>query len=189
METLKKKTTIVGVFTLIVGLVLGAGIGVWSAQKSEARDSVAESRHISPSIGQPNLSTMDDEETDPFRSFERLHQEIDRAIRNATEEFELDGARPFLRSHGGYSSSVDLRDRGDHFQIRAYLPDVDASDVKVELDDRNVLHVNASQHREELKKDAESEEKVTKMGRYEQVISLPEPVRRDAMKIDQKKMK
>jgi HSP20 family molecular chaperone IbpA len=186
METLKKKTTIVGMVTLIVGLLLGAGIGVWTVNKSEASDGLAETRHATPSVDQPKSSAMD-EEKDPFRSFERLHEEINRAIRNATEEFELDGETALFRPHIGYSSSVDLRDRGDHFEIRAYLPDVDKSDVKVELDNQNVLHIKASQHRQEVKRNDESEAEVTEMGRYEQIITLPQPVERESMKIDQMK--
>jgi HSP20 family molecular chaperone IbpA len=181
METPKKKTTLVGVTTLIAGLLLGAGIGVWSAHKSEASNNAAESRHLSSPVIQPNSSATD-EKSDASREFDRLHEEINRAIRRAMEEFELDGTMGHFRPQVGYSSSFDLRDRGDHFEIHAYLPDAKTSDLKVQLDEGNVLHLSATQHRQEVK----SEAQVTEMGRYEEVITLPEAVRREAMKIDRK---
>ena len=185
METLKKKPTLIGVTTLIVGLGLGAGIGVWSAHKSQASGSSAESRHFSPPLVQPS-SSASDEKPDAFREFDQLHQEIDRAIRRSTQELELDATMRHFRPQIGYSSSFDLRDRGDHFEIRAYLPDVNTSDVKVELDDANVLHLSATQHQQEVKSEKESEARVIEMGRYEEVITLPEPVRREALKVDRR---
>jgi HSP20 family molecular chaperone IbpA len=62
---------------------------------------------------------------------ERMQEDIDRAIRRATEQFRLGaGATPFSRDLG-YSSSLDVRDRRDHFEVRAYLPDAETKDVKV----------------------------------------------------------
>jgi HSP20 family molecular chaperone IbpA len=121
---------------------------------------------------------------DPFRHMQQMHEEIDQIIRRATERFQLGPGASLFRPDAGYSSSFDLRDREDHFELRAYLPDAEASDVSVKIDDDRVLHVTVGHKKEQLKKENESEAKVTQLGRYEQVITLPESVKGSDMKVD-----
>ena len=112
-----------------------------------------------------------------------MQEEIDRAIRKATEQFELDKSATVFRPDAGYSSSFDLHDRKDHFELRAYLPDAEASDVNVKIDDDKTLHVTVNHKKQEMKKDSAHEASVTELGQYEQIITLPEPVRSADMKI------
>ena len=189
METttnmLKRKTTIVGIATLIVGLALGLGIGVWGIKTTRASSSPRTSEvtlKAEPKENKEPLVLRD--AADPFRHMQQMQEEIDQVIRRATERFQLGPGASLFRPDAGYSSSFDLRDRKDHFELRAYLPDAEASDVSVRIDDDRVLHVTVGHKKEQLKKENESEAKVTQLGRYEQVITLPEPVKGSDMKVD-----
>jgi HSP20 family molecular chaperone IbpA len=115
---------------------------------------------------------------------ERLQEEIDRAIRNATEQFSSGPGAGAFRADAGYSSSFDLRDRNDHFELRAYLPDLDAADVNVKIDNDRTLHISANQKKQEVKKNSAGEESVTELGQFEQLVTLPEPVRGNDMKVE-----
>jgi HSP20 family molecular chaperone IbpA len=184
-DMLKKKTTLVGIVTLIVGLALGLGIGVWGIKTTRASSSPRTSEvtlKAEPKETKEPLVLRD--AADPFRHMQQMQEEIDQVIRRATERFQLGPGASLFRPDTGYSSSFDLRDRKDHFELRAYLPDAEASDVSVKIDDDRVLHVTVGHKKEELKKENESEAKVTQLGRYEQVITLPEPVKGSDMKVD-----
>jgi hypothetical protein len=82
MDTIKRKTTPVGIVTLIVGLAAGLGIAIWSVKSSQASNAPATKTQTTP-------TTERHDEWDPAREFERMQEEIDRAIRNATEQFRL----------------------------------------------------------------------------------------------------
>jgi HSP20 family molecular chaperone IbpA len=181
-DTLKKKTTLVGIVTLIVGLALGLGIGLWGIKTTRASSSPKTAEVTLKAEPKEPLVLRD--AADPFRHMQQMQEEIDQVIRRATERFQLGPGASLFRPEAGYSSSFDLRDRKDHFELRAYLPDASASDVSVKIDDDRVLHVTVGHKKEQLKKENESEAKVTELGRYEQVITLPEPVKGSDMKVD-----
>jgi HSP20 family molecular chaperone IbpA len=188
METLKKKTTLVGIVTLIAGLGLGLGIGVWGASKSQASaPGTTSEKTTSQTIAKAESkeSSLWRDDWDPFRDMQQMQEEIDRTIRRATERFQVAPAASLFRPDAGYSSSFDLRDKNDHFELRAYLPDVETSDVSVKIDDDNVLHVSVAHKKQETKKENGTESQVTALGHYEQV-TLPEPVKGSDMKIERK---
>ncbi len=184
METIKKKTTMVGVATLIVGLALGLGIGVWGIRSMQASSPAAPKAQTAPKAEAQEPSVARGEEWNPFREMERMQQEIDRVIRNATEQFQSGPSASVFRPDAGHSSSFDLRDRKDHFELRAYLPDAEASDVNVKIDNDKTLHVSVGHKKQEVKKDKATEARVTELGRYEQVITLPEAVKSADMKVE-----
>jgi HSP20 family molecular chaperone IbpA len=182
MITINRKMTMVGIVTLIVGLALGLGLGVWSVKNSHASNAPA------PRINSEKreLTVTKSDDWDPFRQTERMQEEIDRAIRNATEQFQLGPNTATFRPDLGYSSSFDLRDRKNHFELHAYLPDVKASDVNVKIDNDRTLHVSVSQRKQETKNTSAGSASFTELGRYEQVVTLPEPVKSTDMKIERK---
>jgi HSP20 family molecular chaperone IbpA len=184
MDTIKKRTTLVGIVTLIVGLALGLGSGVWFVKNSQAGNAPAAQLTLGSTApkDEPLFGKQDD--WDPFRQMERMQEEIDRAIRNATEQFRLGPGATVFRPNAGYSSSFDLRDRKDHYELRAYLPDVKASDVNVRIDNERTLHVSVTQRKQETKNANGGSASVTELGQYEQVVTLPEPVKSSEMKID-----
>jgi HSP20 family molecular chaperone IbpA len=184
-DILKKKTTLVGIVTLFVGLALGLGIGVWGIKTTRASSSPKTTEvtlKAEPKETKEPLVLRD--AADPFRHMQQMQEEIDQVIRRATERFQLGPGASLFRPEDGYSSSFDLRDRKDHFELRAYLPDAEASDVSVKIDDDRILHLTVGHKKEQLKKENKTEAKVTQLGRYEQVITLPEPVKGSDMKVD-----
>jgi HSP20 family molecular chaperone IbpA len=205
MDTIKKRTTMVGVVTLIVGLVIGIGVGVWGIKTSHASNAPATTTNTTSSAttsknttanSNSSRTTLDQDKDeslltakdwdhwDPFRDMERMQEQIDRTIRDATEKFSLGAGATMFRPDLGYSSSFDLRDRKDHYELRAYLPDVNASDVNVKIDNDQTLRVSVKQHKQETKSTKNGSASVTQLGEYEQVVTLPEPVRSSDMKID-----
>ena len=187
MDALKRRTTLVGIVTLIVGVGLGLGIGVWgikTSQASAARTNSEKPTSETTAKIEPKDSSVLRDDWDPFRQMQEMQEEIDRSIRHATERFQLGPSATLFRPDAGYSSSFDLRDKKDHFELRAYLPDVQASDVSVKIDDDRVLHVSVAQKKQETKKANGTESQVTQLGHYEQVVTLPEPVKGSDMKID-----
>ena len=201
MNEMKRKTTMVGIVTAIIGLAVGLGIGLWGIKTSHASNNTPASssqsttakpgsnptgsRPIGKDQDQDSLLTSRDwDHWDPFRDMERMHEEIDRAIRDATEKFSVAPGATTARPDAGYSSSFDLHDRKDHYELRAYLPDVNASDVNVKIDDDQTLRVSVKQHKQETNKTRNGSASVTELGEYEQVVTLPEPVRSQDMKVD-----
>jgi HSP20 family molecular chaperone IbpA len=187
--------------TLIVGLVIGIGVGVWGIKTSHASNAPAAttsttSSSTTSSNPSSNSSTIDQNKDeslltpkdwdhwDPFRDMERMQEQIDRTIRDATEKFSLAPGAPVFRPDAGYSSSFDLRDRKDHYELRAYLPDVDGSDVTVKIDNDQTLHVSVKQQKQQTKNTQNGSASISELGQYEQVVTLPEPVKSDQMKID-----
>ena len=174
MGILSKKTKRAGIITLIVVIAVGLGIGVCSLKNSQASTAPEQSTSASKNSMQ----------WDPLRQIEQMQQEIDRTIRRVTEEFEASSKSALSQPNVGYSSSFDLQDRGDHYELHAYLPDVKASDVNVKIDNDRTLHVSVTQRKQETKNTSQGNASFTELGNYEQVVTLPEPVQSSEMKID-----
>ena len=72
MDTIRKRTALVGIATLIVGLALGLGIGIWGVHNSHASDAPASTS--STASAAPNArhdsATNRMEEWDPFGRME-----------------------------------------------------------------------------------------------------------------------
>src|SRR4030095_8366001 len=104
VNTIKNRTTIVGIVTLILGLAVGLGIGVWSVKNSQARSaSGAQVNLSSTALSATAEPSFGKNEWDPFRQMERMQEEIDPAIRSAAKQFELNLGAMVFRSDAGYS--------------------------------------------------------------------------------------
>jgi HSP20 family molecular chaperone IbpA len=186
MNGKKNCTTFVGLATLIIGLVVGLGVGVWSVKTSHASNapsSKPQSNTQSSTTADQNQAPTRDQ-WDPFREMEHMREQIDKAIHNATEEFKMEPSMAMFQPGVGYSSSFSLSDHKDHFELRAYLPDVEASDVRVKIDNDRALDISVTQRKQEAKNNNGANASFTELGQYEQVIALPEPVKSNDMKID-----
>ena len=182
MEMLKKKSAVLAALTLIIGVGLGLGIGMWTS-RSDAASSSKASNVAKEEVRRPSMARSG--EWDPFREMERMQDEIDRAIRRATEQFRLapGTSAPFSRDMS-YSSSFEVRDREDHFEVRAYLPDAETKDVKVTTEGDQTLRVKVSHRKEEKKEKDDAQAVFRELGHYEQVVTLPERVNANDMKVD-----
>ena len=187
MDTIRKKSTIVGIVTLIIGLGVGLSIGVWGIKTSQAsapRTTSDKTTSETPAKTESKDSTVLRDDWDPFRQMQEMQEEVDRTIRRATERFQLGPSASLFRPDAGYSSSFDLRDRKDHYELHAYLPDVNPSDVNVKIDNDQTLRVSVKQQKQQTKNTANGSASMTELGEYEQVVTLPEPVKSDQMKIN-----
>jgi len=183
METLKRKSTILATVALILGIGLGLGIGTWT-HRSEAAGSGSPEKATVTKTEENRKPLAQKEDWDPMREMQRMHDEIDQAIRHATEQFRMDGVLTPFSHDLGYSSSLDVRDRKDHFEVRAYLPDAVTKDVKVTTEGDQTLRVSVS-HRKEQKKDANGQQEMwSEMGQYDQLVTLPGPANMNEMKVD-----
>jgi HSP20 family molecular chaperone IbpA len=185
MET-NKEPMLIGIVTLLIGLGLGVGLGAWFVKGSQAADPFAAQQTFTSPASQKSPSTDIKGEGDPFREMERMHEKINRATRNSTDQFEFGSGATIFRPDAGYSSSFDLRDRKDHYELRAYLLDVKASDVNVRIDNDRTLHVSVKQRKHEKSDTTNGSASFSELGEYEQVVTLPEPVKSSEMKIDRR---
>lgn len=201
MNTGKLKPMTVGIVTLIIGLIVGVGIGVWGIKTSHASDMpTMTTQSRTPNSGSTNSDASSsnkpvdqnkgedplliDRNWNPFTDMERMHEQIDRAIRDATEKFSFAPGMDMFKPDNGYSSSFDLRDRKDRYELHAYLPDVNSSDVNVKIDNDQTLHVSVKQQKQQTKNIKNGSASMTELGEYEQVVTLPGPVRSQDMKIN-----
>ena len=208
MDQVQRRTTTIGVVTLIVGLIVGICIGLWGIGTSKASNSPATNQPTATSDStSSNSSTASNKTTsnsnsvdqnkddepllidknwNPFLDFERMQDQIDQAIRDASEKFSFNQRGSAFSTDAGYSSSFDLRDRKDHYELHAYLPDVNPSDVNVKIDNDQTLHVSVKQQKQQTKNTKDGSASITQLGEYEQVVTLPEPVRSQDMKVSRK---
>jgi HSP20 family molecular chaperone IbpA len=91
-----------------------------------------------------------------------------------TESFRNLGAS-FGQS--GFAASVDLREQKDRYVARVYVPNGDTSKVIATIDN-GALHITMPGA--EAKNEAKAQES------YEQVITLPQPVRADQLTVERK---
>jgi len=113
MDTINRKSTWVGVATLVVGLVLGLGIGVWGIRNTHAKNNSRADTSATSSAAAPNVSGAGKAGTgasdrssqwDPFQHMEQMQQEIDHAIRQAMQQFELGPNATMFRPDAGRGS-------------------------------------------------------------------------------------
>lgn len=182
MDAAKRRTTILGIVILTVWLLLGLALLFWAVKTSRANNPTG----LWSGFQKPGLLVAQTDEWDPVGQMERMQEEIDRAIRNATEQFRFGPGATVFAPQAGYSSSFDLRDRKDHYELRAYLPEVNASDVNVRIDNDRTLHVSVTQRKQQKKDTTNDSESFTELGQYEQVVTLPDRVNSKDMKIDRR---
>jgi HSP20 family molecular chaperone IbpA len=177
MQTLRQKPWLVAVATLVIGVAIGLGVSTVTSRSGHA------SAAANTAAATSHDSTKSDV-LDPFSEMERMQADIDRAIRRATDSFRLAPGSDLLRRDLGFSSALDVRDRKDHFEISAYLPDTEASDVKVVTESDKTLRVTVSQKKEEKRDTANGRSSFSELGQYEQLVTLPEPIRSKDMKVE-----
>jgi HSP20 family molecular chaperone IbpA len=138
--------------TLIVGLVLGFAVTRWSDRhpghlRVAARAQVQRERHRS----KDQARVVQNRNWDPFAEMNRMQQEIDRSIQQTMQQLQVGSLGMPNAAASGYSSALDVRDRGDHFEVRADLPNADQKNVKVTTEGDRELRVSVTQQEEQKK--------------------------------------
>jgi HSP20 family molecular chaperone IbpA len=119
---------------------------------------------------------------DILERMEHMRHEMDEMFRRSVEDF---GGAPGLRDlfdESRLGSSVDLRDEGGKFIIRAYLPRREMETVKVTVENENVLHIE-SEETEEKSHDGMA---LKHEASYSQRLTLPAPVDAAGLMVDRR---
>jgi len=123
---------------------------------------------------------------DPFADMERMQNEMNTFFRRAMAEFNANPTFQALRTEPGFSSSLDVRDKGDHYEVEASLPGADINSVKVTAEGNHMLRVAVTQSKEQKTTDKNATESMTEFGQYEQLVTLPGPAKTKEMKVERK---
>lgn len=123
---------------------------------------------------------------DPFADIQRMQTEMNQFFSRAMNEFGMNQNFLSMRNEPGFSSSIDVRDKGDHYEVHAFLPGSEIDNVKVTAESNNRLRVSASQSKEQEKQTSAGETLTAEFGDYEQMVTLPGPARTKDMKVERK---
>jgi len=176
-----------GLILLIIGLVIGVCWGryCWHRTSSVA---VADAE----AGGSPVLTAQPAAKTgvtspqinawDPLQQISAIQAEINQIFQRSFAQFRANAAPGAIEAKPGYSLSMDVRDLKDRYQVRAFLPDTKASDVKVKLDG-DQLKVDVANQTSEKQVTENSETAMNEWGHYEEVVRLAGPLKDNQMKV------
>jgi HSP20 family molecular chaperone IbpA len=115
---------------------------------------------------------------------ERMQSDMNRFFARAMDEFGMNQNFLSLRNEPGFASSMDVRDKGDHYEVHAFLPGADIDNVKVTADSSNRLRVTATHSKQQTNTTKAAETSTSEWGEYDQLVTLPGPARTKDMKVD-----
>jgi len=193
VKTTVSKPMVVGLAMLILGLLIGVAAERHS-QKHSARKRDAQAATIAPgssAVTAQKLKVPDPfnpdpfEKWDPFREMRSLQTEMDEMFRRAIARFHLNPQMHLFQDDTGYSTSLDVRELKDRFEVRAFLPDAKAADANVKLEG-NRLNVEITHQQIEKKPGQNEPTTATEWGRYTQMVQLAGNLKADQMKVEHK---
>jgi HSP20 family molecular chaperone IbpA len=115
-----------------------------------------------------------------LNDFDRMQQDMDQAWQNVFPNDVLNNT-----STSQLASAVNVEDLKDRYVVHFYLPDRDLSDVNVKFDNGR-LDLTASEQKNARKQSANMTEQRNVKGRYQEMITLPGPVKDTEMKVNHK---
>jgi HSP20 family protein len=184
------RSIVLAVIMLIIGLVIGFGVTRWSDRHHDrlrGKIAATEQSHRHAQTGQNPVYVKNDDKWDPLAEMDRMQQDIDRAIQRTQQQLRLGSFHlPDLNTDQatGYTSALDVRDRGDHYEVRADLPNTDQKDVKVTTEGDREVHVDVTQHQEKKSNANGGQTTYREFGSYDQLVTLPEAADMKDMKVD-----
>lgn len=110
----------------------------------------------------------------PFEQLSGLREEINRLF---DEPFSLMSGEFF----NGWSPALDLAEDSENLVATIELPGMKKEDIQVTIHE-GVLSVSGERKRDEKKKASESYRTERFCGRFHRMVSLPKPVKTDAIK-------
>ena len=182
-----RRVTLIGVLMLIIGIALGYGLSVWTHHyhRNGARIAARHYRPANHDKSGPVIASNQNQKWNPFADMQQMQKDIDAAIQRATQQLRLGSASiPDWNGTAGFSSAIDVRDRGDHYELRADLPNTEQKDVKVTTEGDREVHVDVTQHQEQKKDANGTQSTVSEFGSYDQLVTLPGPADMKNMKVD-----
>jgi HSP20 family molecular chaperone IbpA len=178
----KSTMTLAGVAILAGGILVGITATKYVAGIPSAN---AATQRMQKQLANTQPGVVNSREWNPFQEIRDMQLNMDRMFDQMNTNFHLAPSLSAFADSPGYSLSLNLRDMKDHYEVRAYLPNAKASDVKVSLLDKQTLKVevdNSSTQTAGAKGGPSST--VSEWGQYAQIIRLPSPVKSEQMSID-----
>lgn len=138
-----------------------------------------------PALPAPALSPLSDWDRDIFARMDKMRRDMDRVFEDAFRELRAAPEHKGFFDEPRFGSSLDLKEEGDNYVVRAYLPDRDMQNINVTVEDRT-LKIEANEQ-ETAKNESESGAlHSTRKAAYSQIITLPGPVQSVKMKVERK---
>lgn len=123
---------------------------------------------------------------DPFADMQRMQNDMNQFFSKAMNQFGTNEDFLSMRNEPGFASSLNVRDKGDHYEVDAFLPGAEINDVKVTTESNNGLRIAASQEKQEKRTSKNSQAEVAEFGEYQQLVRLPADARTKDFKLDRK---
>jgi HSP20 family protein len=133
----------------------------------------------------PSLLPLSEWDRDVFARMDKMRRDMDRAFEDAFGEFRGLGEYRGFFDEPRFGSSLDLKEEGDNYVVRAYLPDRDMQNISVTVEDRT-LKIEAKEQEMSKKEDKAGALHSTRKAAYSQLLTLPGPVQGDKMQVDKK---
>jgi HSP20 family molecular chaperone IbpA len=185
-----RRTCGIGIFASLLFLVIGVLIGgfgtyYWHGAARGATRSAATAGGEALAV-QPAVDTIGSSQFyqwDPARQMSQMQAQIDQIFQRSFAQFRTNAATGAPAAIPGYSLSMDVRDLKDKYQVRAFLPDTKASDVKVNLKG-DELKVDVANKTTEKATAKNGETAMSEWGNYEEVVPLSGPLKSGQMKVE-----
>ena len=195
IKTLAGRPVLNGLILLALGAALGlaaakfGALGAAPAPKSPAATPPSVAVTPPPAVAPPSTANgalpfpapAAPGAWDPFQEMRDMQAQMDQMFQDSLARFHLD-PQFNLDVTSGYSLSLDVRDLKDHYEVRAFLPDADSANAKVNLEG-NQLKVEVDNASSRRKLGPAAQTAVTESGHYEQVVQLDGNLKVDQMKI------
>ena len=192
VKTTVSNPIVIGVITLVLGLVLGVVAEKHVGRNSAAtRNAPAAAPAKSSTANVPHrlLPDLFDDDAgdswDPFREMRSLQAEMDEMFRRSIARFRMNPQMGIFQDDAGYSLSLDVRDLKDRYEVRAFLPDAQAPEAKVRLEG-NRLEVAVTHRQTEKPPGKHEPDPGMEWGRYTQTVELAGNLKGDQMKVEPK---
>lgn len=163
-------------------LVVGAAIGVAGTKLGHGDLPLSNNPNSPGSAGRQDPSPTPNQ-WDPFQEIQRMQAQMDQSFNQMFEQLrtqpQFSGAFP---GNPNYSSSLNVQDFKNCYEVRVFLPDAKSSNAHVTLNGQTLkVEVNSGQSSSLNQTNQLSQ--VSQWGQYDQVIQLPGPVNASKMTI------
>lgn len=133
----------------------------------------------------PSLLPLTDWDRDVFTRMEKMRRDMDRAFEDAFHEFRGSPDHQGFFDEPRFGSSLDLKEEGDNYVVRLYLPERDMQNVNVTVENQTLKIEAKEQEITPKKEDAKALHR-SRQAAYSQIFTLPGPVQGEKMKVEKK---
>jgi HSP20 family molecular chaperone IbpA len=138
-----------------------------------------------PTVSDPPLLPVGDWDRDFLARMEKMRRDMDRVFEDAFDEFKLAPEYKGFFDEPRFGSSVDLKDDGDHYTVRAYLPERSMNNVNVTVEQQS-LRIEAKEQEFKARRGKSQDLRRERKAAYSQILTLPGPVQAEKMKVEKK---